>query len=261
LEPENQEPAVRAEPLPPVLSDDISRSPPSTTSSEAVVVDPPTMLHIQEPDECDVAHQQNFSKTTALDILLGVLTSQSPASPSESQGIPRLWLTARIESYLATFHPRWLVLHAPVLNETTDSIQLISTVVMIDLWLHGEAKLKPQILRLHECLVRQLYKELVINTPKNNALICHSSSVVNFGQNESDLDPTRSWPADLYQLALLNVIFAFETGVRLFMSPNKWVNVRTKPHIERRCYSAIPHVVQCASYIITHEWVLQRRRY
>ncbi|KAK9440764.1 uncharacterized protein G6M90_00g037580 [Metarhizium brunneum] len=171
-------------------SDGGSNSSPSSGSPELLTLEAPFLLQIEETEDHDASQQLNFSRSAGLNILLRVLTKQPPGSPSESQAIPRLWLTARIESYLTTFHTRWPVLHAPVINEITDSVQVISTIIMIDSWLHGDVKLRDQILQIHDCLVRQLHKEL----------------------NQSDLDPTHPWPANLYQLSLLNVIFAFETG-------------------------------------------------
>lgn len=144
-------------------SDGGSNSSPSSGSPELLTLEAPFLLQIEEIEDHDASQQLNFSRSAGLNILFRVLTKQPPGSPSESQAIPRLWLTARIESYLATFHTRWPVLHAPVINEITDSVQLISTIIMIDSWLHGDVKLKDQILQIHDCLVRQLHKELVRN--------------------------------------------------------------------------------------------------
>lgn len=155
---------VQAEPLPLLLSDGDSNASLGSSSPELLTLEAPALLQIEDSENHDADQQLNFDKTIALNILYRVLTKQAPGSPSEPQAIPRLWLTARIESYLATFHPRWPVLHAPVINETTDSIQVLSTIVMADLWLNGDVKLKDQILRIHENLVRQLYRELVMTT-------------------------------------------------------------------------------------------------
>ncbi|OAA51726.1 Transcription factor [Metarhizium rileyi] len=181
---------VPAEPLSAVSSDACSNVSLSSSSPELLTLDAPFLLQIEESDGQDADQQLNFSRAEALDILLRVVTKQPQHSPSEPQAIPRSWLTARIESYLASFHQRWPILHAPSINELTDSVQLISLIVMIDSWLHGGVELKSTILQIHDCLVQQLQKEL----------------------NQSDLDPSSPWPVELYQLSLLNVVFAFETG-------------------------------------------------
>ena len=144
------------------MSSDAGSNSQGSGSPELLAIETPALLQIDDTNNHDADQQRGFSRATALSILLRVLTKQPPSSPSEPQAIPRLWLTDRIEAYLATFHARWPILHGPVINEITDSIQVVSTIVIIDSWLHGEGKLKEQILRIHACLVRQLYKELVM---------------------------------------------------------------------------------------------------
>ncbi|KAK2603544.1 hypothetical protein QQS21_004313 [Conoideocrella luteorostrata] len=170
-----------------VGSDSGSGTPTPTLGSPGILAAEPLFLQI---DENDTDPHVNFSRATALGILYRILTRKPLASPSEPNAIPRTWLSKCIDSYLKTFHARWPICHAPVINEATDSVQVIATIVIIESWLHGDVKLKDQILRIHECLVKQFYREL----------------------NECDMDPTQPWPADLYQLSLLNVVFAFETG-------------------------------------------------
>ncbi|KZZ97380.1 Transcription factor [Moelleriella libera RCEF 2490] len=148
----------------------------------------PLVLQTNETQEAE--ELVRFSRAAALNILYGILTQSPVVSPSEPQAIPRAWLSRCVNSYLATFHGRWPILHGPTLNEVTDSVPTIALIVAIDSWLQGEAKLKDQILQIHGLLVERFYREL----------------------SQCKWDPLQPWPVDLYQLCLVNIAFAFETG-------------------------------------------------
>lgn len=174
----------------------------------------PLVLQTNETQEAE--ELVRFSRAAALNILYGILTQSPVVSPSEPQAIPRAWLSRCVNSYLATFHGRWPILHGPTLNEVTDSVPTIALIVAIDSWLQGEAKLKDQILQIHGLLVERFYRELVSpsSSDKQYASTYASLTLEWTPQSQCKWDPLQPWPVDLYQLCLVNIAFAFETGVR-----------------------------------------------
>ncbi|PHH82272.1 hypothetical protein CDD82_6521 [Ophiocordyceps australis] len=112
------------------------------------------------------------------------------ATPAPPSAVPKSWLTASVESFFTTFHERWPILHAPSLDETTDSVAIVASIIMINSWLHHHRSSSELLMEIHHLLVESSFKKLANDT----------------------FDPSRPWPVKMYQVALLNVIFAFESG-------------------------------------------------
>lgn len=140
-------------------SDSDSGSTMLTTSNFPSTLIAEPVMQIDENQVAD-AHLE-FNRATALEMLYNVLAAELATSPPEQHVIPRTWLSHCVASYIRGFHTRWPILHAPAINESTDSVQLIATIVCIESWLHGDAKLKGQVLRIHDHLIKQFYKEMV----------------------------------------------------------------------------------------------------
>ncbi|KAJ6437770.1 transcription factor Zn, C2H2 / Cys6 [Purpureocillium lavendulum] len=139
-------------------------------------------------------HHQGFTTRSALQAILSAAAAHCsvtvPAVPPSPLTVPESWLTSCTESYMSTFHNRWPIIHAPSFDQATDSVLLVASIVMINSWLHYDRSFKEMTMRIHDLLVEQSFKDLSNDT----------------------YDPRKPWPLDTYQVALLNIIFAFETG-------------------------------------------------
>ncbi|KJZ71056.1 hypothetical protein HIM_09556 [Hirsutella minnesotensis 3608] len=122
---------------------------------------------------------------------VAVSTDNGPnALPPPSSAVPKPWLSACVDTYFSTIHQRWPVLHGPSIDETTENISIVASMVMMTSWLHNDRNLKQVLMEIHSLLVEQSFKHLANDT----------------------FDPSRPWPVETYQVALLNIIFAFESG-------------------------------------------------
>ncbi|UKZ91795.1 uncharacterized protein TrAFT101_006764 [Trichoderma asperellum] len=88
------------------------------------------------------------------------------------------------------FHDRWPILHIPTFEREVISIGLRSTVIMIGSWVQNETAGNSIVFEIHSNLVKTLLADLT----------------------ETTVDPAGVWPIRTLQSALLNVIFAFESG-------------------------------------------------
>ncbi|XP_044716227.1 fungal specific transcription factor domain-containing protein [Hirsutella rhossiliensis] len=139
-------------------------------------------------------HNNNSATWAALQSIHRAVVSRSDAGPNgpppSPSPVPKLWLSACVDSYFSTVHQRWPVLHGPGTDETTDEVAIVASIVMMTSWLHCDRSFKPLLMEIHNVLVEQAFKQLANDT----------------------FDPSRPWPAEIYQVALLNIIFAFESG-------------------------------------------------
>ncbi|KYK55044.1 hypothetical protein DCS_07005 [Drechmeria coniospora] len=188
-------------------ADRVRRASPSSQDSLAERVSPPSV----EPERLALptsllvnngavelrSHGTNeaegFTTKTALQAILRAVASQSrksPNNPSSPCAVPKSWLSACVESFLGAFHDRWPLLHAPSVDETNDSVAEIASIVMITSWLHYDCSLREHVIEIHDVLVEKCFHDLANDT----------------------YDLNHPWPLGTYQVALLNIIFAFETG-------------------------------------------------
>ncbi|PHH70835.1 hypothetical protein CDD80_5702 [Ophiocordyceps camponoti-rufipedis] len=135
------------------------------------------------------------SSTTwaALRSILGAVAARSssgPTAPPPPSAVPKAWLAACVETYLTTIHQRWPLLHGPTVDETTDNVALVASMVMMTAWLHCDRSFRQLLMEMHGLLVDQCFKQLT----------------------SDNLDPSRAWPLETYQVTLLNVVFALESG-------------------------------------------------
>ncbi|UNI18265.1 hypothetical protein JDV02_004543 [Purpureocillium takamizusanense] len=169
-------------------------SPPSATSDP--VVPPSAALSLGPPKvaQSNGSHHDGFTTRSALQAILRAAAAHcsvtAPAQLSPPLTVPGSWLTACTQSYLSTFHNRWPIVHAPSFDHETDSVLLVASVVMVNSWLHYDRGLKELTMQIHDVLVNKSFKDLSHDT----------------------YDPSSPWPLETYQVALLNIIFAFETG-------------------------------------------------
>ncbi|PFH56271.1 hypothetical protein XA68_16792 [Ophiocordyceps unilateralis] len=165
-------------------------SPPDTSEPETVLPGfPPAFFFV-----ANAAGSRGTSTTwAALRSILGTVAARSGTASTTSpppSAIPKAWLAACVESYLATVHQRWPLLHGPSVDEMTDNVALIASMVMMTAWLHCDRSFRQLLMEMHGLLVDQCFKQLT----------------------SDNLDPSRPWPIETYQVALLNVIFALESG-------------------------------------------------
>ncbi|KAL3962540.1 hypothetical protein ACCO45_004063 [Purpureocillium lilacinum] len=169
-------------------------SPPSTASDPVAPPSGPFSLAAPEAAHGNGSHHEGFTTRSALQAILRAAAARcSVTAPTQLPSpltVPESWLTACTESYLSTFHNRWPIVHGPSFDQATDPVLLVASIVMINSWLHYDRGLKELTMRIHDLLVEQSFKELSNDT----------------------YDPSSPWPLETYQVALLNIIFAFETG-------------------------------------------------
>lgn len=102
----------------------------------------------------------------ALRSILASVAARSHAAPGPAPSpVPRAWLAACVDSYFATVHQRWPILHGPGTDETTDDVALVASMVMLTSWLHCDRALKPLLMEMHNLLVDQAFQHLVRRRP------------------------------------------------------------------------------------------------
>lgn len=124
----------------------------------------PVSLPAAELSGSASSEHEGFTTKSALQSILRAVASRSGKAPdaaTQPSAVPKSWLVACVESYFGNFHDRWPILHAPSLDETTDSVALIASVVMINSWLHYDRGLREVIMEIHNHLVEQSFRQLV----------------------------------------------------------------------------------------------------
>ncbi|RDA92457.1 hypothetical protein CP533_6437 [Ophiocordyceps camponoti-saundersi (nom. inval.)] len=166
-------------------SDPVPSRFPATGSDESPAPRP------DSPPEHPVVVALSSSATTwaALRSVLAAVATRSCVASSPG-AVPKAWLAACVDSYLATIHQRWPLLHGPGVDGTTDDVALVASMVMMTAWLHCDRSFRQLLMEMHGLLVDQCFKQLAGDI----------------------LDQSRRWPIETYQVALLNVIFALESG-------------------------------------------------
>lgn len=107
--------------------------------------------------------------------------------PKETQP----WVSQSTQAYFGAFHERWPIVHAPVFDEKTDGTLLVATVVMIGSWHSDDTSVRHHVLKLHERFMFYLSRKMIAE----------------------DDGSDKPWPYETYQIILLHVVFAFESGV------------------------------------------------
>lgn len=106
----------------------------------------------------------------------------------------RAWLAKCIRTYFRSFHERWPIVHAPVFDEKTDGTYIVATVIMIGSWHADDPSVREGIFKLHDRFMFYLSRKMISGDP----------------------GPDQPWPYEIYQISLLHIIFAFESGVGSF---------------------------------------------
>ncbi|TPX18601.1 uncharacterized protein E0L32_002458 [Thyridium curvatum] len=102
------------------------------------------------------------------------------------------WCNSCLESFFESFHERWPIVHAPTFDPSTDSLAASASTLMIGSWYENDEITRLLAVELHGILVGHMLREVMETT----------SSILN----------GRPWPTETWKAALLNVIFACETG-------------------------------------------------
>ncbi|KAG9256563.1 uncharacterized protein F5Z01DRAFT_477521 [Emericellopsis atlantica] len=107
------------------------------------------------------------------------------------------WMSCCLDQYLGRFHERWPVVHSPTFDRTTDNALLVSSMTMVGSWYHDGLLVKDSLIAINDKITSHVTKLLA----------------------NDDLDESKAWPFETYQIGLLNIIFAFETGQRWQFAP------------------------------------------
>ncbi|KFH42798.1 Zinc finger protein-like protein [Hapsidospora chrysogenum ATCC 11550] len=150
----------------------------------------PTAEHRRSEREIQAARA---GLTCVKDAVSAQIEGRQPpdARPPGHELLIKPWLSSRVDVFFGRFHERWPIVHAPVFDQRTDSDLLVGTVLMIASWQRDHECLREDILFIHERLIMP-----------------HLLSVL----AEPEHSGHKPWPFETYQIALLHVVFAFETG-------------------------------------------------
>ena len=86
--------------------------------------------------------------------------------PSTAPEHVQLWQKTCLSNYVATFHERWPVAHAPTLDAECDDPLFVGTVLMISAWNQDDENLKRIIMPIHERLMVHIQQKIVVaSTP------------------------------------------------------------------------------------------------
>lgn len=106
-----------------------------------------------------------MSTRVGLGYLLGVIAASVSGRPESELNLPRtygVWVESCLDTYFASFHERWPVVHGPVLRDDMDHVPLtVATLAMIGAWLQGGKALSDLILNAHGRLCSYALKQLV----------------------------------------------------------------------------------------------------
>ncbi|TAQ89882.1 hypothetical protein B7494_g1819 [Chlorociboria aeruginascens] len=100
--------------------------------------------------------------------------------------------------YFTHFHHHWTILHAPKLHNTEPHQLISAAMFMIGAWFNGSQESKELATKIHERITKDLLTQL-----------CRLSSYDNFEQ---------SLEIEVYQAALINIIFGLYRGREPFLS-------------------------------------------
>ncbi|KAK5996887.1 hypothetical protein PT974_02234 [Cladobotryum mycophilum] len=152
-------------------------------------------LFVQESGVVD-AHLQglSFPSKEALESILEAVTNLNvnpiPKVPHPSSDEVKKWASAAVQTYFRGFHERWQVIHAPTFENEEESPVVRASVFMIASWFHDDDRTRDLVFEIHGALVKRLLEDLA----------------------NSDFNSVRPWPIETCQAAMLNIIFAFESG-------------------------------------------------
>lgn len=86
--------------------------------------------------------------------------------PSTAPEQVQLWLKTYLNAYIATFHERWPVAHAPTLDAESDDPLLVGTLLMISAWNRDDENLRGMVMPIHERLMVYVQQKIVtFSTP------------------------------------------------------------------------------------------------
>ncbi|KAF4122013.1 Fungal Zn(2)-Cys(6) binuclear cluster domain [Geosmithia morbida] len=187
-------------------SESFSVSPPHSYAAHA----PPPSLEARGSVPAEVAvtavstagsapQSPRLSLRVGLGCLAGLIAAHVSGKSEAEINLPvgyAAWLDTCLDSYFLHFHERWPVIHGPALRDDLESCPLtVAAVAMIGAWLLSGDKTADIILGIHGRLASYALKELIV----------------------ADIDESsgpKPWPHMAYEVALLNAIFAFESGRR-----------------------------------------------
>ncbi|KEY69077.1 hypothetical protein S7711_09580 [Stachybotrys chartarum IBT 7711] len=143
--------------------------------------------------------EQNISNLTGLRITRDYLNATQPDSLLRQESwLPdtfRPWLSTCLKVYFGRFHERWPVIHAPIFNENAETPLTVGTLAIIGSWQDNTSESKKLALEIQKLLLQKLLEDMEPYLHPDNQL---------------------DWPYKLYQVSILNIIFAVETS---FSSP------------------------------------------
>ncbi|KAI6781443.1 uncharacterized protein J7T54_001405 [Emericellopsis cladophorae] len=102
------------------------------------------------------------------------------------------WMSCCLDRYLGRFHERWPVVHAPSFDRTTDNALLVGSMTMVGSWYQDGLLVRDSLIAINDRIMSRVTKLLA----------------------NDDLDESKAWPLETYQIGLLNIVFAFETGTQ-----------------------------------------------
>ena len=121
------------------------------------------------------------------------------------------WVASAIESFFQHFSCRWPIIHEPTFDETELSASVIASVLAIGSWLQGAESVKESAIEVHKALVAQFFEEMVMFTSHSSNHVANTVEAITQANHGDD----QPWPHETYQATLVNIIFAFETGVSM----------------------------------------------
>lgn len=143
----------------------------------------------------------------------GMSTTPKPTTTDQAKG----WLTSCVKTYFERFHERWTILHAPTFDERSDDTLLVATTVLIGSWYRDPERVRDYIVSIHVRLIHHLLRALVSYYSSFYFIQSHGALLIpSQTMPPKDSQTNAAWPFETYQMALLNIIFAFETGVSQF---------------------------------------------
>ncbi|KAF5021797.1 hypothetical protein F66182_6172 [Fusarium sp. NRRL 66182] len=118
-----------------------------------------------------------------------IVIDSEPPIPALDQS----WMQANFGEYFGRFHDIWPILHAPTCVQLEDPLAVSLSVVMISCWLKNPDEFGEAALEVHAALMEQFFQWISIPRPRYQI--------------------DKAWPIQTYQAIVLNIIFAFYTGV------------------------------------------------
>jgi hypothetical protein len=168
--------------------------------------------------------QRNASIQTTMAGLQIVLKQVMTHRSGQASSTPRptstpevgAWLNTCIGTCFGPFHDRWPLLHGPTFEPTGQPVVLIATMAIVGSWLNDDKSTRNLAVEIHNNLVQQLLEDIV--SSPSSFRPAHADLL----QLRLDLDVKAQWPFETYVAALLNIIFAIETGVSTSANAGKF---------------------------------------